>query len=69
MTIDERIEKLVERHEALAQSVELFHADMRAHELRLDKLTGIVETLADTVSKIVRVLELHERRIGGLEGD
>ena len=37
MTIDERLDRLTERHEALTQTVELIAA---AHEQRIDRLEG-----------------------------
>jgi len=72
MTIDERLERLAERHEALTQSMELFQhdmAEMRATaaerdaitDARIGRLLGIVEKLADTADN-------HERRIERLEG-
>jgi hypothetical protein len=59
MTIDERLEKLVERHEALSQSVEL--------------LTGMQKTTEAEIRKLSRLVRLiivdHERRLLKLEGD
>ena len=57
MTIDERLEKLTERHEALTQSVELMVAENRARDRKWDenwrkwdeilgRLTGNVDSLA-----------------------
>ena len=55
MTIDERLERLTERHEALTQSMELFQhdmAEMRAaaerdakYNERFSRILDIVETL------------------------
>ena len=53
MTIDERIEKLTERHEALTQSVELI-----SHK---------VETLVDSMIDLVKLVRSHEPRISDLE--
>jgi truncated hemoglobin YjbI len=72
MTIDERLQRLTERHEALTQSMELFQhdmAEMRAAaaerdaitDARINRLVGIVEKLADTAQN-------HEHRIERLEG-
>jgi archaellum component FlaC len=72
MTIDERLERLTERHEALTQSMELMHhdvAEMQKREAerdakfeeRFSRLLGIVETLADMARN-------HEHRIERLEG-
>jgi archaellum component FlaC len=60
MTIDERIAKLVERHEALTQSVELLAND-------LNELRGLVTQVAEGTARLLHVAELHERRISRLE--
>jgi hypothetical protein len=60
MTIDERLEKLTERHEALSQTVEL----IAARQLHNDEiLTQVMEGIA----RLVHVAELHETRITGVE--
>ncbi len=75
MTIDERLERLTERHEALTQTVELMAAENRAGLARLEKLAEQQETLTRTVSQmarsidtLARVVELHEHRLDNLEG-
>ena len=60
MIIDERLEKLAERHEALAQSVELLSAGVRQQSQNIDKLLG-------TMTDLVSVARMHERRISDLE--
>ena len=68
MTIDERLERLTERHEALAQSVELLVAENRqtAAENRLrDKRLG---EIMEGVGGLLHVAEIHAHRITGLEG-
>lgn len=61
MTIDERLDRLTERHEALTQTVELLAGDLRG-------LTTKVDHLTDAVNALVRVAEIHDRRISRLEG-
>ena len=68
MTIDERIEKLTERHEALAQSVELLAADLRQQKENFDQLGQKVDKLADITADLVKVARIHEHRISDLEG-
>ncbi len=75
MTIDERLERLTERHEALTQTVELMAAENRAGFARLDKLAEQQEALIRTVGQmarsidtLARVVELHEHRLDTLEG-
>jgi hypothetical protein len=61
MTIDERIAKLAERHEALTQSVEILTTD------DLSKLQCLVSQLAEGTARLLHVTEIHERRITRLE--
>jgi archaellum component FlaC len=61
MTIDERIERLVERHEALAQSVELMAAENRQRDRRMGEIM-------EGIARLLHVAEIHERRIPELEG-
>ena len=81
MTIDERLEKLAERHEALTQTVELLTADIRemaAENRKRDELLGQIlkenqkrdERLGQIMEGIARLLlvaEAHEDRINGHE--
>jgi methyl-accepting chemotaxis protein len=75
LTIDERIERLTERHEALAQSVEMLrdtvHETSNAvYALRetVHETSSTVNRLAGLTEKLLGVVESHERRIDGLEG-
>lgn len=66
MTIDERLEALVARHEALAQSVELIAAMQKTTEAEQKKTTLEIRKLA----RLVRVIVVdHEARLLNLEGD
>ena len=60
MNIDERLEKLVERHEALTQSVEMLTTDLR-------ELKTLVSDIAEGTARLLHVVEVHERRISDLE--
>jgi hypothetical protein len=55
MTTDERIDRLVERHEALTLSVEMLH-----HEIR---------DLKEAAASLLHIAEIHEARISRLEGE
>jgi archaellum component FlaC len=68
MTIDERLERLTERHEALTQTVELMAAENRAGFERLGKVENILGQVARSLDTLARVVELHEHRIDTLEG-
>jgi hypothetical protein len=61
MTIDERIGKLTERHEALAQTVELLAIENR-------QTSHLVAQLAEAMTRLAKIVEGHEHRITGLEG-
>lgn len=62
MTIDERLEKLTERHEALTQSVELMNHGM-------EDLRAFIQQDAENVRALVRIAEIHEHRLSDLEGE
>jgi len=61
MTIDERLDKLTERHEALTQSVELLLRESQEH-------TRQVGALRDAATALLQIAQNHEGRISGLEG-
>lgn len=60
MTIDERLERLTERHEALTQTVELMTAENRERDKRLAEIM-------EAIARLVHVAEIHEQRIERLE--
>ncbi len=101
MTIDERLDRLTERHEALTQTVELIAGMQRQNEERLavvrrdneERLTAMqrhneerfadmrrqteerfarneerLGQLMDAMNRLIRVVEIHERRLDDLEG-
>jgi archaellum component FlaC len=67
MTIDERLERLTDRHEALTQTVELLAADHRQmaeeNKQRDRRLSEIMEGIA----RLLHVAEIHEHRLDDLE--
>jgi hypothetical protein len=60
MTVEERLEKLTERHEALTQTVELMAAENRERDRRWNE---VIEAIA----RLAHIAEIHERRIDDLE--
>jgi chaperonin cofactor prefoldin len=60
MNIDERLDRLTERHEALTQSVELLRLQSQETDKQIAKL-------GEYINKIVRILESHEDRLLRLE--
>ena len=61
MTIDERLERLTERHEALTQSVEILARTTREHS---QQITEIMEAAA----RLLHIAQIHEQRLTRLEG-
>ena len=54
MTIDERLEKLTERHEALTINLELLHRDVQ-------DLKTVVQQDSENIRALARIAEIHER--------
>jgi archaellum component FlaC len=67
MNIDERLDRLTERHEALTQTVEIVARMQRTNEEALEKVHILLTKVVETVANLVRVAEGHERRISRLE--
>ena len=74
MTIDERLERLVERHEALAQTVQIIANMQQVSERReaerdakYAERFAATETrlmqLMDTMNRLGRILEIHDAEI------
>jgi hypothetical protein len=63
MNIDERLEKLAERHEVLAQNVELLLLDTQKHDKQIGDLASIVKDVAEGTARLLHVVELHEHRL------
>lgn len=61
MTIDERLDRLTERHEALTQSVEMMNQ-------QIAELVSAVRQDGENIRMLARIAEIHERRLTTLEG-
>jgi hypothetical protein len=57
MTIDERLERLTERHEALTQSVELMAAENKQRDRRMGEIM-------EGIARLLHAAEIHEQRLG-----
>ena len=68
MTIDERLEKLTERHEALTRSVELMIAEGRETSSRISALERLAQQDGENIRVLARIAENRERRLTGIEG-
>ena len=62
MTIDERLERLAERHEALTQSVELMAAENREPDRRMGEVM-------EGIAHLLHIAEIQEHRNERLEGN
>jgi archaellum component FlaC len=62
MDIDERLERLTDRHEALTQTVELLTKD-------LSDMKVLVNDIAEGTARLLHVAEIHEKRISRLEDE
>ncbi len=60
MTIDERLDRLTQRHEALAQTMELIAAAQIKNDERMAELT-------ETMTRLANIIIAHEQRIDNLE--
>jgi hypothetical protein len=67
MTIDERLERLADRHEALAQSVEMLVVATRENTENIRKLVEVSNKDAEAIRALARIAESHERRLTDLE--
>jgi chromosome segregation ATPase len=68
MTIDERLDRLTQLNESLAQRLETLTHDV--HELTHDvrELRAAIEADAQSVRALARIAEVHDRRFTGMEG-
>jgi hypothetical protein len=71
MTFDERLDRLAERHEALAQSVQMLLQTQREHGRQTDQLFGQValrlREVTDSVDTLARIAGVHQERLDGHE--
>jgi len=68
MTIDERLEKLAERHEALAESVELLRASQTDTDLRFKQVAALFAQTDSFMKTLAKIAERHEARLDKLDG-
>jgi flagellar biosynthesis/type III secretory pathway chaperone len=60
MSFDERLERIAERHEALAQAVEIVAGMQQKNETLL---THVIES----IDSLARIAHMHEQRLSHLE--
>ena len=66
--IDQRLDRLTERHEALTQTVELIAAAQMKNDERMGLLTERTAQLMDTMNRLANIVIAHEQRLEHLEG-
>ena len=68
MTTDERLDRLTERHEALAESLQLLTVDVQSLAQSVKEHDRILHGHADLIGDLARIASGHEQRIQKLEG-
>lgn len=68
MNIDERLEALTGRHEALAQSIELLTMDVHEVQQTARILLATAQQDGENIRALARIADIHGRRITSLEG-
>ena len=61
MNIDERLERLAERHEALSQTVEILTRNV-------SNMQSFIKDIAESTARLLHIAQIHEHRISRLEG-
>ena len=76
MNFEERMELLRERHEALAQSVELtahtvheLSSKMEQNDATIKQILQAIAQDAENIRALARIAEAHEHRIDRIEGN
>ena len=64
MTIDERLERLAERHEALTQTVEILAQEQREFIARMTQYSADVK---DAIRRLANIAAAHDERLDGHE--
>jgi len=63
--IDKKLDRLTERHQALAESMELSQRDW---EGRWANFATALQQDAENIRALARIAEIHEHRLSDLEG-
>lgn len=68
MTTDEKLDRLAERHQALAESLQLLTADVQSLAQSVKEHDRILRGHADLIGDLVKIAAGHERRIERMGG-
>ena len=69
MNIDQRLERLTERHEALTQTVEIIAGMQKKNEEAHQKNEVLLAHVMESIESLARIAHAHEHRITRLEDD
>jgi hypothetical protein len=73
VTIDERLEKLTERHEALSQTVEIIAAMQKENERVAAERSAVIDRrmgqVLEAITQLGHIAESHDHRLDNLEGN
>lgn len=80
MTIDERLDRLTQRHEALTQTAEMLvhmHQDnerfireiFKKYDEAFERQDKLLARVVDSIDRLSQIAVLHDRRISGLEDE
>ena len=67
MNIDERLEKLTERHEALTQTVEIVAGMQRENEKQIAEIGIQIGELGTFIRQLAEIALRHDHRLDDLE--
>jgi hypothetical protein len=67
VNIDQRLDRLTERHEALTQTVEIIADMQRKNEEAHQKTQILLTQVVESIDSLARIAHAHEQRITGLE--
>jgi len=68
VTIDERLEKLAARHQALTESVELLRVSQTETDRRFKQLADLFAETDSFIRTLAKVAQRHEERLNKLDG-
>jgi hypothetical protein len=69
MDIDQRLDRLTERHEALTQTVEIIAGMQKNNEEAHHKNEVLLARVVESIESLARIAHSHEQRITRIEDD
>jgi hypothetical protein len=68
MTIDERLEKLAERQQALLEMVKRMARERQQRKPGRDPMKVRIDEVLEATARLLHIAQIHEHRITRLEG-